>query len=465
MKDSLIASLVLLLVPALTVVAFSRLPPARAVFVIMVGGCLFLPERARFEVPLAPPLDKSSIPILCTLVGVIVKARDKIAAARPGRGIDLFLIALLLGDVGTVVTNADPLQYGPTNLPGLGRSDLISYWIRSTLRVILPYLFGRLMFRSGADALTLLSGLVLYAVIYTPFVLVELRMSPQWHNWIYGFFQHSFEQTRRDGGWRPQVFMHHGLALAMFMMVSALGAWALAKRKVRVVSFLPPGAVAAGLSLLVAMMNSLGALVYALVSVPIAWFAKPKAQARFAALVALAIAAYPILRSNGMFPAQALVDLAARQSQDRALSLAFRFANEDAFIDKAQERPLFGWGGWARGHVWNDRGENESVLDGGWLEMFQWGWVEIVVQFSLLLLPIWMALRNIDRVAKPDQPLLAGCALLSVFYTLDLLPNGIYNELPMFFAGALAGLAQGMPHSSSTPSLAEYLRTLRVRQS
>jgi hypothetical protein len=192
------------------------------------------------------------------------------------------------------------------------------------------------------------------------------------------------------------------------------------------------------------MMNSVGALIYGIVGVPIAWFTSPKNQLRFTAVLALVIAAYPAMRITEWFPAQELVDYTARQSQDRAQSLAVRFTNEDAFLERALLKPLFGWGGWARAHVWTPDGVDDSILDGGWLAMLQRGFAELSMDGALLLLPIFMALRRVNRVPRPDQPLLAGVAMVSVFYTLDLLPNGIFNRLPMFCAGALAGLTQGM---------------------
>lgn len=440
---SALSAIALLLVPVLSVVAFLQMSATRAALWIMLGGLLFLPETVSFEIPLAPSLDKHTITVLCVTIGVLLKGRGRIAEARPGTGIDLCFVGLLVGVAATVATNSDSLQYGPTLLPGLGRSDLISDWIRMIVRVGLPFLLGRILFRTSADALSLLAGLTVAGLVYTPFVLVELRLSPQWNKWIYGFYQHSFAQTVREGGYRPMVFMSHGLTLAIFMMASALAAWALAKRR-HAVSPAPPRLVAAGLSVLVGLLNSLGALIYAFAAIPMAWFARPKAQVRFAAAIALVIAVYPVSRAQGFFPVEKILDLAAQRSQNRAQSLSVRFDNEDAFLEKARERPWFGWGGWARGHVWNKRGEDVSVLDGGWLEMLQWGIVGLGTHMGLLLIPVLMALRKIDKIPPIDQPLLAGCALVSAFYSLDLLPNGIYNRLPMFFAGALAGLSQSM---------------------
>ena len=47
-------------------------------------------------------------------------------------------------------------------------------------------------------------------------MLVEVRLSPQINTWIYGFFQHDFIQMMRYGGFRPIVFLPHGLWVAFF---------------------------------------------------------------------------------------------------------------------------------------------------------------------------------------------------------------------------------------------------------
>jgi hypothetical protein len=444
-----VASLALLLVVPASIVLFSTLRPTRAVLALMIGGVLLLPEKVGFDAPLIPPLDKASIPTICMLIGMMMKARQQVRDAKVGRGLDLALFVMMLGSAGTVFTNGDTLTYGPTVLPGMTQSDLVSDWISVPLHIGAPFLLGRVLFRSAQDARDLLLALAIAGLLYAPFVLIELRFSPQFNKWIYGFSQHSWEQTKRGGGWRPMVFTHHGLALALFVSASAFAAWALTKRRVPILG-LPPGLVASALSILLALLNSMGALVYGVVGVPIAWLFSAKKQLKFAAFLAFVVALYPILRITGVFPVNEIVDLNAKNvNQDRAGSLFFRFYNEDMFIVKLFERPLFGWGGWARGHVWNAQGWNMSVLDGAWLGMLQFGFVRLVAQSALLLIPIFVAFKRVGRVAPADQPLLAGVGLVCVFYTVDLLPNGMFNELPMFFSGALAGLAQGMTNSQA----------------
>jgi hypothetical protein len=62
---------------------------------------------------------------------------------------------------------------------------------------------------------------------------------------------------------------------------------------------------------------------------------------------------------------------------------------------------------------------------------------------------------------------LGSLALLAACYAVDMLPNAGFAEIPMFLAGAVAGLAQGMVQEGSTaridPRMAARLYSLLRR--
>ena len=64
-----------------------------------------------------------------------------------------------------------------------------------------------------ASQRTLLISIFIGGLLYVPLCLFEIRMSPQLHKLVYGFHQHIFAQTFRFEGWRPTVFLQHGLAV------------------------------------------------------------------------------------------------------------------------------------------------------------------------------------------------------------------------------------------------------------
>jgi hypothetical protein len=444
-SPSPVAFAALLLLAPLTAVAFSMLRPAVAASTVWLFAVLFLPEKVAIDAPAIPPLDKNSIAAICVLVAGLVSAPGKLRSARPGTGFDWLAIVAMVGAFVTVLTNPEPLFYGRTHLPGLALYDAVSVVGRLILTVVVPFFVGRAMHRSADDARDLLRVLVIFTLIYTPFVLYEVRMSPQLHRIVYGFAQHSFAQTVRDGGYRPMCFMGHGLALAMFVFTGATAAWALAVARVRVLN-LGGGTLALLITGLMAILRSLGALVYTVVLAPLTRFAPFWVQRFIIYALCAVIVTYPFMRATGTFPTDLLLENATSHSADRAQSLGFRFENEDLLLARAQLKPWFGWGGYGRSRVFDEYGNDISVTDGAWIIVLgDGGAVGLVSIFGLLLFPALVATRTARRLkARKDRALLLGLTWIVVVTTVDLLPNGLFSSLNHYLAGCLAGLAVGM---------------------
>jgi len=449
---SVVAYLALILLVPLSAVLFATLRPPLATAAVFLTAWLVLPEGVAFDAPAVPPLDKHSIAALCALAGTVITAWPRLRHARPGRGVDWFAVLLLVGLLGTSATNRDPLSFMTTYLPGLSFYDAFAQAFRLGLTVVVPFLLGRALYRTTADLARLMGVIVFAALLYLPLVAFELRLSPQLHRIVYGFHQHEFVQTIRAGGYRPMVFMHHGLALAMFLLTATLFGTALARAKKPLPFSLPPGPAAALLGLFLLLCKSLGALVYALAVLPVLIVGSVRLQARVALLLAALVVAYPVLRIANVFPTAALVDLAAaRVNQDRASSLAFRFYNEDQLVAKALERKFFGWGSFGRNRIYNEWGADISVTDGHWIiALGAGGIVGLVGTFGLLLTPILMTRRWLPRLPHADDRLLIGALAVAVSVNVvDLLPNGLYSGFPLFLAGALAGVIAEQGHAEA----------------
>lgn len=463
MKGNLFAQLALLLTVPVALVLFSRLSVLRAVLAMFLGGMLLLPEKSAYDFPMVPPMDKQNLPMVCIAVGLYVLARPQLRSARLGTGIDLMVLAAVAASAGTILTNQDPLYYGPKRIQGQTTYDLVSDVINTTLRVVLPFLIARVLVRKGVDARELLRAVVLAGALYAILVLVEIKMSPMLHNWVYGFAQHSWLQVRRAGGWRPMVFMSHGLAVGLFISAACMGAFVLAKEKIRVFQRVSPLALGAYLFVVLVLLNSMGALVYSVALVPLVWYAKPRTLMHVALGMAVIVATYPLLRAFHWFPTDGVVDFFARFSEERAGSLEFRFDEEERLLEKALQRPWFGWSGYGRGHIFNQRGENISVIDGAWIAIFgSTGICGFSTYFGLLVIPIFMAWRSFHLIPQSQQRIVAGITLISAVYTVDLLPNGLFNQLPLFLAGAVMGLTQG--RAADTDRSAVLARLLLLHQ-
>jgi hypothetical protein len=125
---------------------------------------------------------------------------------------------------------------------------------------------------------------------------------------------------------------------------------------------------------------------------------------------------------------------------DRVGSLAFRLGNEDILMDRARQRPLFGWGGWSRGRVHDEEGRDLSVTDGRWIIIFgQGGWVRYLAEYGLMTAPI--LLLAFRRRSKGLEPATVGLALVLAANLVDSIPNGGVHTVTWLLAGALMGRA------------------------
>ena len=97
------------------------------------------------------------------------------------------------------------------------------------------------------------------ALIYVPLCLFEIKMSPQLHKLVYGFQQHAFYQTKRFGGYRPMVFMQHGIMVALWMAAGTLMALGMMPDRKRI-GGVPMGWIVAGLFVVTLLCKSVGAM-------------------------------------------------------------------------------------------------------------------------------------------------------------------------------------------------------------
>jgi len=428
-----------------TLAVFAVARPRVAALVSILGGVLLLPSGVVMDLPPLPPLDRDGAIGLGALLATLLFARGAFRRRIPGTGFDALILVFALSELATAWTNADSLVLGDGAVirPGLSLYDGLAAAVSQALRVAAPYVIGRALFRTPGDLELLLKASVLAALLYSPFVLFELRFSPQMHNIVYGFFPHVFSQTVRDTGWgwRPMVFMTHGLMLALFLATTSLAASALWSVRSRI-GPVPARVAAIALLVLLLLCGSLGAALYGLVLLPLLLFARPRTILRVAVLLAALVFAYPALRAADRFPSQPLVDTARLVSEERSTSLAFRFENEDMLMERAAERPWFGWGRFGRNHVFDPViGRAATTTDGLWIIVYgSQGIIGFVALFGAWLLPVFLLPRRLRHVAdRRGVKVVAGMALIVTVNAVDLLPNAFMNSFTLLMAGALAG--------------------------
>lgn len=427
--------------------------PALATLAVFFGAVLLLPELTELDLPGLPGIGKEEAAAIACLLGVALRARRKLRDARMLRGPDRWIVVFMLGALGTSLTNTDELVFGPQVLPSLGVHEAISVMFSDFLLYLVPFVLGRALFTTAKELKTALGAIAIAGCVYSPFVFTELMLSPQLHNWIWGFHQHDFIQTiRGDGSYRPMVFMEHGLAVAMLLMWATVSGVILMKAKKRAFMF-PAPLVTAYVAVWLFWVKSLGALIYAVTLAPVVAMLRPQNVLRVALILSAIVFSYPILRAFDVFPDRALVNAAYNASGDRAASLDYRFTMESMLAERASDRPVFGWGRFKRNMVIDpETGKDLSVSDGFWVVIYGVrGGLGFVCFFAYLLSPIFLLRKRLRRVAAPEEKvMLTGLALLVSVSAVDLLPNGLYNSLPVFFAGILYGATRAL--SSQPPS-------------
>ena len=299
----------------------------------------------------------------------------------------------------------------------------------------------------------LFSTLVIAGSAYSLLLLFEIRMSPQLHFWVYGYYPSDFIQEMREGGgFRPMVFMGHGLIAAFFAMTTAVASAVLWRADVSVFRAVRPAWLASYLSIVLVLCKSGAALVYGTVLMPLVLWTRPRAQATVAVvLVALALS-YPLMRIAEVFPTKELVEISMSINEGRANSLKFRFDREEQLLQRASERFLFGWGRFGRNRVhledWQGVAADASVTDGRWIiTLGQFGLFGFLAEFGLLGLSVFYAAKNSDLPKRFAMwYFLGGLALLGAVNIVELLPNSTlpalgpgYSPEPAWIGGGSFG--------------------------
>jgi hypothetical protein len=462
-----LAYLMLAVWPVLCLVLFRTQKVERALIWSILGGYLFLPPLTEFNLPLVPALDKTSIPNLSVLLIMIFAMKQKVELWPHFRMAQFLVVGLILSAIPTVMTNsdpiifevlrnADPIVFMIDQLPGQSVRDIGSVLIAQVLTIV-PFLLARQFLASEDGLREILLAFMVGTLIYSIPSLIEIRLSPQMNVWVYGFFQHSFEQMMRGGGFRPIVFLPHGLWLALFVCTGLMAAAAFARTS-------PPIdrwkalLLTAYLAVLLVLCKSLASFAYGLALTPLVLFAPARWQIRIAAFFAFVAVAYPMLRNFQLIPLDAIIAQIETFNPDRAQSLGFRFANEEQLLARAAEKPLFGWGGWGRSLIRHaETGEIISIPDGRWIIIFGTsGWLGYICEFGLLALPLGLMWLYVRRNGDKELcPYVAPLCLILGITMIDMLLNATLTPLTWLTAGAILGYAEKrMPRVAAGPKFA-----------
>ncbi len=452
-----LAYIVVFSYPLVVLLLFRKLSLPKALVWSILGGYLFLPEKTGIDLPVLPVLDKSTIPALSAAVMVWLKRErpDPLKARQerseePGRTVGrpvrvrrqggrlmlLLLFMVIIAPFATYYFNREPVIWGPTFLPAMRLYDSFSM-VLLTFMTLIPFLLARRQLATPEAHRDILKAFVWAGLVCSFLILIEVRLSPQLNRWLYGFFPHSFAQHVRGGGFRPILFLEHGLRVGIFMSMAVLSACALYRVRD---SRRPMLWMCAAIWLLLSLFLSktLGAFAIAIILLPIILLLKSRLGFITAAVFAGVVLLYPMARGSGLVPLEKITDLAASISEERAGSLTYRLSNEEALLDRADKKPMFGWGMWYRNGLYDEQGRRTSVTDGIWvITIGSRGWAGYIGFFGLLALPIILLAYRSRQLAIDDATV--GLMLVLTANLIDLIPNSSLVPITWLIAGALAG--------------------------
>lgn len=432
MKGNIICLLTLSFIIPIVFYIFSKERPHRAVIICFFGALLFLPME-ELKVPLVL-YNKMSATGMGVIAAIFLFDVDRIKKYQ-FKAVDIPMVVWLFSGILASLFN------------GLGLKDGLQEAFNTFMLWTVPFIAGRLYFSTSKNQMVLCKAFFTAGLIYIPFIIFELVMSPQAHRIVYGYMQHDFSQVIRGGGYRPMVFMQHGIMLGTFMCMSAFVGWWCWLTKVFPKKMWGIPTWILSLTLLVCAMacKSTGAIGLLFIGI-IVFTATVKLKTR---LIVVLVLILPVMyvgsRASGAWDGQNLVDFVAEKfSEDRSLSLQFRLVNENILIEKALEKPVFGWGGWGRSRVYDEEtGEDTSTTDGFWIiTLGRWGFVGLISICLVLLFPIYIFVVKYHPIRWKEPHIAPGAvmAFIPLLFLIDCTLNAMVNQMYIIFAGAVVGM-------------------------
>jgi len=418
---------------------FIRFPAKKAVIIGFIGAWLFLPQKAAFSFVGFPDYTRVSAASYGILLATCIFDVGRFHSFKLG-WLDLPMLIWCVCPLATSLSN------------GLGLYDGLTSVLDQTVQWGFPYFLGRTYFNNLKGLRQLAIGIFLGGMVYVPLCLYEIRMSPQLHNMVYGYFPHSFLQTMRYGGFRPQVFMQHGLAVGVWMMAATLvGIWLWQAGVIKQVWGIPMSWLVPVLFITFILCKSTGAWLLCGFGLIILFAARWLCTALPLFLLIGGIFFYQYYVATGQFTPQQQEQMISFMTEitneERAQSLNDRFGYEELLGEKARQRIILGWGGWGRNRVieydWRGEPVDAAISDSFWIITF--GTKGLVGLFSIsaaLLLPVVVLCWRYPAQYwfNPKVAPAIAVAVTVTLYMNDNLINSMFNPVFPLVSGGIAGL-------------------------
>ena len=417
---------------------FRRFRATEAVIISFVVAWLFLPQRAGFSFPGLPDYERMSATVYGILLATVWYDLERLRQFR-----------FSWVDLPMTIWCICPLFSSLSN--GLGVYDGISQTLLHVVGYGGPYFLGRIYLPNLRAIRKLAIAILIGGLIYAPLCLFEVRMSPQIHRLVYGYHPHpSFAQTIRYGGFRPTVFMEHGLSVGMWMMAATLiGIWFWKTGVLREICGVHIRWLVGLLFVTFILIKSTGAyglLFLGVIFLFVAW----QFHTSLSLVILIAAMGFYLQQNvvaNSDLTEHIITTLEPVAPVERLESLQYRFDNEELLKARARERIVLGWGGWGRNRVyeydWKGDLIDVAVTDSLWILAFGMnGLVGLTALFSSVLVPVLSFVWYFPAKTWSNTEVAATAALTVIIalYMLDCLLNNQPNPVFTLATGSISGL-------------------------
>ncbi len=418
---------------------FQRFPPQRAVIVSFIAGWLFLPV-INYTLPGIPDITKMNATCYGILLATVIYDAGRMTSFKLG-WLDLPMLIWCLCPLPSSIAN------------DLGLYSGFSSVLDQTMTWGVPYFLGRIYLANLMGLRQLAIGIFIGGLVYVPLCIYEVRMSPQLHLMIYGYYAGGVEyflQSIRFGGYRPMVFMNHGLMVGAWMMTTTLiGIWLWKSGTIKHIWNIPVPRLVIVLLITFVLCKSTGAYILLVIGIVLLFSSTWLRTAIPVFLLILGMSLYLYQGVTGSVSGEQIYDIAVKvTNEERAQSLKFRLDQEIPLSEKARQRIIFGWGGFGRNRVftrdWKGDLVDNSITDSLWIIVFGLnGLVGLVSITASMLLPPASLFIFRYRASYWFHPKVAPAAVLAValtLYMLDCIINAMTNPVFALISGAIAGL-------------------------
>ena len=398
---------------------------------------MFLPVTG-YDIPFLPEYDKSAAIALGLILGSLLSGKNRTEPFYFSKFDYPMLIYCLFCPILTSLTNH------------LGLYNGISEAFHHYLRWGVFFWIGRRYFRNTDAVYRLIRALIICGLIYTPLCLLELRISPQLHRIVYGFHPHSFLQQIRYGGYRPMVFMNHGIVVAFWMFMTFISAYWLWRDKVLLrMRGISLGLIALILFIITITCKTASVWTYLLLFLLFFHIWKKKSSARFVRFTIALVLVYILIRNSNILSNDMILStLSNIFDEDRIYSLSWRLRQEVLFGQRTLERPLFGWGGYRRGWPVNvETGEFLLPMVDSQLVIISntYGYVSMTAFLAVFIIGPWISVKKIKQTDNQmEQTVIVFLSTILVFFLIDCTLNAM--DLPLLYSlsGILMNYAEGI---------------------